>query len=413
MSDSSDPIRTMSPLMIRTPRSLRRRHAVAPSLSLLVPILLISIALLPTPTLTAQTTRFAAFNIWELTREKLDRVDPQGGEGTDPQLRLAAAIIQQVRPDVLLINEIDHDDGGENASLFVRRYLRVPQRGGEAIDYPHVFFAPVNTGVPSGFDLNKDGAADGPDDAWGFGKYPGQYGMAVLSRYPIEPDATRTFREFLWHQMPGNLMPDGREGKPAWYPDALSKRLRLSSKSHWDVALRIGQRRVRLLASHPTPPVFDGDEDRNGRRNHDEIRMWADYISGGERAEYLIDDAGRRGGIEPGVGFIIAGDLNSDPDRGERVAGRPAISQLLDHPMVRDVRPKSRGALAAKRNVPREQAAVATSDFGRLDYVLPSRDLEVNASGVFWPALDEPLADAIGDDRRSSDHRLVWIDVKL
>jgi hypothetical protein len=39
--------------------------------------------------------------------------------------------------------------------------------------------------------------------------------------------------------------------------------------------------------------------------------------------------------------------------------------------------------------------------------------LEVNASGVFWPALDEPLADAIGDDRRSSDHRLVWIDVKL
>jgi endonuclease/exonuclease/phosphatase family metal-dependent hydrolase len=363
--------------------------------------------------LTAQTTRFAAFNIWELTREKLDRVDPQGGEGTDPQLRLAAAIIQQVRPDVLLINEIDYDDGGENASLFVRRYLQVPQRGGEAIDYPHVFFAPVNTGVPSGFDLNKDGAADGPDDAWGFGKYPGQYGMAVLSRYPIEPDATRTFREFLWHQMPGNLMPDGREGKPAWYPEALSKRLRLSSKSHWDVALRIGQRRVRLLASHPTPPVFDGDEDRNGRRNHDEIRMWADYISGGERAEYLIDDAGRRGGIEPGVGFIIAGDLNSDPDRGERVAGRPAISQLLDHPMVRDVRPKSRGALAAKRNVPREQAAVATSDFGRLDYVLPSRDLEVNASGVFWPALDEPLADAIGDDRRSSDHRLVWIDVKL
>jgi hypothetical protein len=245
---------------------------------------------------------------------------------------LAAAIIQQVRPDVLLINEIDHDDGGENASLFVRRYLRVPQRGGEAIDYPHVFFAPVNTGVPSGFDLNKDGAADGPDDAWGFGKYPGQYGMAVLSRYPIEPDATRTFREFLWHQMPGNLMPDGREGKPAWYPEALSKRLRLSSKSHWDVALRIGQRRVRLLASHPTPPVFDGDEDRNGRRNHDEIRMWADYIRGGERAEYLSDDAGRRGGIEPGVGFIIAGDLNSDPDRGERVAAL-AVVQLgqLEH----------------------------------------------------------------------------------
>ena len=34
-----------------------------------------------------------------------------------------------------------------------------------------------------------------------------------------------------------------------------------------------------LLASHPTPPVFDGDEDRNGKRNHDEVRLIADYIN--------------------------------------------------------------------------------------------------------------------------------------
>ena len=34
---------------------------------------------------------------------------------------------------------------------------------------------------------------------------------------------------------------------------------------------------VHFLVSHPTPPVFDGPEDRNGPRNYDEIRFWADY----------------------------------------------------------------------------------------------------------------------------------------
>ena len=53
---------------------------------------------------------------------------------------------------------------------------------------------------------------------------------------------------------------------------------RLSSKSHWDVPIRIGRETVHFLVSHPTPPVFDGPEDRNGTRNHDEIRFWADYV---------------------------------------------------------------------------------------------------------------------------------------
>lgn len=55
----------------------------------------------------------------------------------------------------------------------------------------------------------------------------------------------------------------------------------------------------------------------------------------------------------------------------------------------------------------------------RLDYVLPSRDLTVVGSGVFWPASGEPgrewLADAADIERAeySSDHRLVWVDLQL
>ena len=49
---------------------------------------------------------------------------------------------------------------------------------------------------------------------------------------------------------------------------------------------------VHFLVSHPTPPVFDGPEDRNGTRNFDEIRFWADYVIP-SRSGYIYDDNGQ------------------------------------------------------------------------------------------------------------------------
>jgi endonuclease/exonuclease/phosphatase family metal-dependent hydrolase len=75
--------------------------------------------------------------------------------------------------------------------LFQQRYLEVAQaNGGAALHYPHRYLAPVNTGVPSGLDLDGNGETDGigrdrGNDAWGYGLHPGQYGMLVLSRFPI------------------------------------------------------------------------------------------------------------------------------------------------------------------------------------------------------------------------------------
>src|SRR5437764_4348644 len=98
--------------------------------------------------------------------------------------------------------------------------------------------------------------------------------------------------------MPGAMLPVDQTGQP-WYSDDELKIFRLSSKSHWDVPIKIGKRTVHVLASHPTPPAFDGPEDRNGKRNHDEIRFWADYINiGPDMHPYIVDDAGERGGIE-------------------------------------------------------------------------------------------------------------------
>jgi endonuclease/exonuclease/phosphatase family metal-dependent hydrolase len=354
----------------------------------------------PPPTETPPRVRVAAFNIWELSRSKLDQVDA-GGRGCHPQLCNAAQIIQRVRPDILLVNEIDYDaDRRENAHRFLTRYLAVGQSGQEPVQYTHVFFEPVNTGLPTGRDLDNDGQTDGPADAFGYGRYPGQYGMALFSRFPIDRKAARTFQKVLWQDMPGNLMPDGNSGKPAWYNQPEAAVLRLSSKSHWDVPVRVGNRIWHMLASHPTPPVFDGPEDRNGRRMFDEIRLWADYVTGGPQAAYIVDDRGRRGGLAAGALFVVLGDLNAEPDKDPRTYGRAAIDQLLQHRRILDPRPQ--GAEGTK-----------TSGFGRLDYVLPCRELRTLEAGVFWPPPEDATHRLIVDRRTSSDHRLVWVDIAV
>ncbi len=300
--------------------------------------------------------------------------------------------------------------------------------GADPIDYPYHFVAPSNTGIPSGFDLNNDGVVGGPDDAFGFGFFPGQYGMAVFSMYPIEYNSIRTFQHFLWKDMPGALLPDDpATPEPAdWYSAEELEVVRLSSKSHWDVPIQIGARQVHFLVSHPTPPVFDGPEDRNGTRNHDEIRFWADYGTPGPTASYIYDDDGVSGGLEPGSMFVIAGDQKSDPLDGDSIPG--AIQQLLEHPLVNTrVTPSSAGAVEATElqggaNLTHlSDPRFDTADFAdgspgnlRADYVLPRVSMRIEDAGVFWPTQDDPLVRLTGFfPFPSSDHRLVWIDVPL
>jgi hypothetical protein len=366
--------------------------------------------------------RFATFNA------SLNR----GAEGTliadlstqdNQQAADVAEVIQRVRPDVLLVNEFDFDAEGQALALFQDNYLSVPHNGSRPIHYPYRYTAPSNTGVPSGHDLNNDGTVGGPDDAYGFGFFPGQFGMAVYSKYPIVVAKVRTFQLFRWVDMPGALIPGD------WYSPEEVADLRLSSKSHWDLPIRIGSRTVHLLVSHPTPPVFDGPEDRNGARNHDEIRFWADYVSP-HRSRYVYDDRGRRGGLPRGARFVIAGDLNADPYDGDSVAG--AAQQLLTHPLVnsRAIPASDGGPAASERQGGANLTHVGdprydTADFAdtapgnlRVDYVLPSRGLKVRGGAVFWPTPEDPLFRLVGDFDPSlpggfptSDHRLVWLDV--
>ncbi|MEO0965174.1 MAG: endonuclease/exonuclease/phosphatase family protein [Planctomycetota bacterium] len=374
------------------------------------------------PALGQQNVRFATFNTSfsvDDAGELLDGLtNPVFGTVIDFRARNVAEIIQRVNPDVLLINEFDYEPSGASIQAFITNYLNVGQNGQAPVDYGHVYLRPSNTGVQPGdqpgvdgslinFDNDSATSADGdPNDAYGFGEHPGHFGMVLLSKYPIFEAQSRTFQTFLWDDMPNNRIPTASDPSTAdpndgWFTPLELEQFRLSSKSHWDVAIDVNGETVHALASHPTPPVFDGLEDLNGRRNADEIRFWQDYIQSSADPDtldddYIYDDQGVYGGIEEGASFVILGDLNADPDEGDGIS--EAITGLLNDPLVNDPVPTGAGGTDPDD----------TATFGlRADYAVPSSDLEVIDAGVFWPTVSEPGGTAVF----WSDHRLVYVDV--
>jgi 3-phytase len=368
--------------------------------------------------------RIATFNM-ALNRSKAGELS-SGLQQGDEQAKKIAAIVQLVRPDVLLANEVDFD-GGQSAKLLADKYLNANLEGleTEPLKLVHWFTAEVNTGVQSGLNLTGTGKTGKPEDAWGFGAFPGQYGMVVYSRFPFQENKVRTFQKFLWSDMPNALSPGvGKPNDESWkpyYSDEIWKQLRLSSKSHWDVPVNIDGRVLHVLASHPTPPVFDGPEDRNGRRNHDEIRFFCDYIDG---LTYMVDDRGNGGGLDHSAEFVVLGDLNADPNDGDGL--HAGIDRLLKSKRINaSFVPTSKGAVEAAAASGQANAkhqgnpSHDTGDFNdrnpgnlRIDFVLPSSGLKLIGGGVFWPTNDEIKSLPI-DVSDASDHHMVWIDIQF
>lgn len=375
--------------------------------------------------------RVMSYNIEDVRTTDLRRSD-------HPRLKRAAAHIQHLAPDVLLVNEITYDQPGDpgyepeagpghNATRFAHHFLSEPQADSlSALSYQTVML-PVNTGLPSGFDLNNDGKvvssvpdiAPAPEDgsvapqtdagraygndSWGFGTFPGQYGMALFVRegLTVLRDSIRTFRKLQWHEMPHALVPMDSTTFEPWYSPEEWAEMRLSSKSHWDVPVRLPTGEVlHLLASHPTPPGFDGPARRNDRRNHDEIQLWVDYLN---QAPYIEDDSGRGGGLHEDASFIVMGDQNADPE--EETVFRDAIRALIGHHRVNgDVIPTSQ---VFRREAYPELDPNDTGWGRRIDYVLPSSNLTVQDSGVWLP----PPTDS--QNVSVSDHFPVWVDVQV
>lgn len=322
----------------------------------------------------AETIRIATYHT-ELSRRGPGLLLRDIATGEDPQAEAVAQVIAAADADVILLLGIDFDLELQALGALAGR---VAAKGAM---YPHRFALRPNTGLATGLDLDGDGRKGGPRDAQGYGRFAGQGGMALLSRLPL--GVARDFSDLLWRDLPGAVLPEGMT------PDALMTQ-RLATTGFWEVPVEVPGGPVWLLAWHATPPVFDGPEDRNGRRNHDEAAFWLRRLAG---------DLG------PAIPeqFVILGDANLDLKRSEGRKG--ALAELLGHARVHD--PVPQGAKGA-----------ATADFSakdgpgalRVDYVLPSSALRVVGSGVVWPAPGDPLQTVV---EAASRHRLVWVDVEL
>lgn len=345
---------------------------------------------------------FAQYNVERLTTEKVQR------EGTD-QLEAAAEMVQRLpTPDVLLVNEMDDNfvQGWErthNAAAFLENYLRTPQAPDlQGVDFENWFAPRCNTGIPSGMDVGKDGLGVEPGtdayarDCFSYAPYPGRYAMALYSRFPIDADGVRTFRQFRWTDLPRHRIPTDSDGDVYLTADE-RERFRLPAKTVADVPIEFPTGTVHAVVAHPSPPLADGMETLNAPRCHDEIRFLGDYVTD---TDYPYDDDGREGGLATDERFIVLGDMNTEP--GGAMTDDAITRYLLDNPRVTATTPSSPGG--RERGTARATGVLSRGPT-RADYVLPSTEFTVRTSGVGWPTDEDCRAVA----ERASDHFPVWV----
>jgi hypothetical protein len=342
---------------------------------------LLLLALLGSP-LGAETLRIATWNV-ALDRQGPGLLVKDLAEG-EAQVLAVIRVLVELQADVVLLTSVDYDRGG------VALRLLAEQLAAAGLDYPHRFSLRPNTGTQTGFDIDGNGRTGDARDAQGFGLYSGNGGMAVFSRLPIDTAGARDFSDFLWRDLPGGMSGD--------VPD-LAAVQRLATTGFWDVPVKTASGSLHLLAWHATPPVFDGPEDRNGRRNHDEAAFWSLFLDGALP-------------MKPAdAPFVLLGDGNLDPADGD--GRREGIGALLAHSAVQDPGPRGSHGRSEPAHVGSPDLDTAIyDDLGglRLDYVLPSSGLQVEAAGVLWPA----TGDALWPDLAAASHHFpVWVDITL
>ena len=306
--------------------------------------------------------------------------------GDDPQIAAVVEVLVATAPDIVALQGFDYDLTGEALRAFAAALAEA------GLDYPHVFAARPNTGLHTGLDMDGNGRLAEARDAQGYGYFSGQGGMAVMSRYPIVTNEVQDFSSLLWKDMPDPMLPE--RGGAAFPSDKVQAIQRLSTTAHWVVPVEVpGIGRVSLLTFHASPPVFDGVEDLNGRRNHDEIIFWRHFLDGVF-------------GASPQESFVLLGDANQDPRAGEGI--KDAIGWLLTDERMQDARPRGDGSAMATGD-PFDTADWDTPRPGnlRVDYVLPSKDWIIVDAGVYWPT--GPEGETVA---RASRHRLVWVDLE-
>lgn len=283
--------------------------------------------------------------------------------GEDEQIDAFVALLADVRPDIVALQGIDYDLRQTALAALVAALTEA------GLTYRHSFSRAPNAGQSTGLDLNGNGRLGDADDAHGFGRYNGMGGMAILSRHPIDQAKAEDFTPMLWRNLEGHIYPM-TAGIPFGGEKVFAEH-RLSSRGHWVVPITTPDHgTLRLMTFHATPPLYDGEEDRNGRRNHDEVAFWNVYLETNAQT----------------APFIVLGTANIDPKRGS--GRRGAIKKLLATPQLQN----------PFDDTPTAVFSETMPEGLQVDYLLPSTAWKVTAKGI-------------KTRNQASRHSMLWVDI--
>ncbi len=316
----------------------------------------------------AQDIRIATFTV-ELDRKGPGLLLRDIESGKDKQIQAVIAEIVKAKPDIIVLQRFDWDMGRLAVQAFQNKLKN------KGWDLPHAFAPRPNSGAKLGSDLPKDGVQS-------FGRFPGNRGLVLLSRFPIQSDKIQNHSDVLWSQISNSQSPD---------TGSLAKNQKLPSVALVTVPILVHSTLVWVTTFHANAPLFDGGSGRNVKRNADEITF---------ASQLVIKNP------EPGIMVMNA---NLDPEDGK--GSRNAIRSVLAQPRLIDTTPQSEGGVANADTNHNGNPAFDTVDWPdddpgnlRVSYILPTREFTVKDAGVQWVP---------GQSNLASRHRLVWADISL
>ncbi len=294
----------------------------------------------------------------------------------DNVLRATLQKISDLRPDVLALQNVDYDHNHVALRLIQERLEEFGH------NMPYRFALAPNSGVDTGFDVDRDGKIDTARDRQGYGLFAGQGGIALLSAHPILSEDAVNYSDLLWRDLPDAALPSG------YFSEAELSVFWLHSVAAWRVPIKTPDGVLQVLTTQTAPPVFDGPENRNGLRNADQIKFLRSQLP----------DAGA---------FVVIGGLNNDPYDGEGL--KSELHLLLADPRLQDPKPKAASHFVndpTHRGPPEQDTVDWARNIGslRVDYVLPSSSLGVAAAAVERQQPTGEVADLPA-------HKPVWVDI--
>ncbi|SDK14283.1 Endonuclease/Exonuclease/phosphatase family protein [Ferrimonas sediminum] len=404
----------------------------------------------------SDTIRFATYHA-DMEFSDYNQALSETGSGNEPRLQNVAEVIQRARPDVLLVTGFSGADGlgGEEyrkraLELFVSEYLNQAQDPDlDAVSYPYLYLANSNSGIPVLDDLNKDGSAPGtlPFDAKGYGHYAGEKSFALLSRYALDENNVRTYRQLEWKRVPtadGQQKPQDGSGND-WFASETWNSLPLMDTNFVDIPMKLPDGRiVQLLATYLGEPAEVDASNRAYMRNRAQVEFVADYISQ-DYNSYIVndDDNSRRvtGGYDSSRPFVLMGNFYNDHEGAWALGADGAPSYRADSAAMRTLVNSSTlhrftgvnwEAPTSAAGVDYAQTTASTHSMPgiitglnalRNDYIMLEQQLKFVDQGIVWAQLGDDgealfyrnngQGQMVNDPQASSSHRLVWMDVSF